>query len=138
ASVCEKLVPIMAIFYVLGCRNNVVIVDSQNNQAAQHIEDGHNRNQLLAYAGNRLDTAENNNRRQDGNHHAYNTGRDTDIFFTYRGNGVYLGRASDSKRSETGKQGKYHAQPLHVQASVQGIHGAALHPSVLCLNTVFY
>ena len=63
-------------------------------------------------------------------------GNEGDVGFYDLGDSVDLGAAADAEGGQSGKQGEDDAQPLHIQAALQSVHGAALHPAVRGFNAV--
>ena len=115
-----------------------VTVDDQNDDAADHIEDRHERYQHLRYSGDRLDAADDHEADDHAQGDRHDPGRDPQVLLKVRSHRVGLNHTSDSETADGSERRENDAQPFHVQAAVQRVHCAADHRTVLTLHAVFH
>ena len=125
----------------------VLTVQANNDDAAHHVEDGHDGNELLAHAGNRLDAAQNDNGHKRHDHDAdepLRNGRAVDERRVVQciGERVRLGRSANAERGQRREQGKQHskhaAELLVLEAALERIHRAAEHLAGVVFHAVLH
>ena len=115
-----------------------ITVDDQDNDTSDHIENSHERNQHLRNSGDGLDSADDHKAYDQAKADSYDPGRDPQILLEVRCHCIGLHHAADSEAAYGSKGSKNDAQPFHVQTTVQCVHCAADHCSVLTLYAVFH
>ena len=123
-------------------RENVVVVDAENDDAAEHVEQRHDRHELFAHGRDALDAAENDDGGDDAEHDADGDARNADgqVGLDDLRDGVDLRAAAGAEGRQHGKQreqNRHHlAELLPFQAALKCIHRAAHHAAVCGLHAV--
>ena len=123
-------------------REDVVEVDAEDDDAAEHIEQRHDRNQLFAHGRDALDAAEDDDGGNDAEHDADGDARNADgqVGLDDLRDGVDLRAAADAERCEHRKQREQHgerfAEFLPFQSALERVHRAAHHAAVCGLHAV--
>ena len=123
-------------------RENVVEVDAEDDDAAEHIEQRHDRNQLFAHGRDSFDAAEDDDSGDDAEHDADGDARNADgqVGLDDLRDGVDLRAAAGAEGRQHGKQreqNRHHlAELLPFQAALKCIHRAAHHAAVCGLHAV--
>ena len=126
----------------LESRQQKIVVGAQNNDAADHIEQRHQRHQFFAHNCNGFNAANNDNRGDNAENNADCDTRQADgeVGLQHLGNRVDLRAAADAERGEHGEQRKQHrhhlAELLPLEAALKRVHRAAHHAAVRGLHAV--
>ena len=113
------------------------MIHDQDNDAADYIEDRHKGDKSLGHSGDRLDSADDNKADDQTQNDTDYKRRYMQIQIEVGDNRVGLDHAADTKCTQRSQKGEHNAQPFHLKTSVQRIHGAADHGTVLTLHSVF-
>ena len=123
-------------------RENVVVVDAENDDAAEHVEQRHDRHELFAHGRDGFDAAEDDDGGNDAEHDADDNARNADgqVGFHDLSNRVDLRAAADAEGRQHGKQREQNrhrlAELLPFQAALKRIHRAAHHAAVRRVHAV--
>ena len=113
-------------------------VHDEDDDAPYDIEHGHEGHEHRAHLGDGLHTAQDDDSGEHTDADADEPRRHTKRLVGQQGDAVCLHRAPDAKRGEGSEDGKQDGQPLHVEATLEGVHRAAIHATVAALYTVFH
>ena len=120
---------------------------ANDDDAARHVENGHDRNEFLAHTGNRLDAAQNDDSHKRHDHDAnepLRNGRAVDERRVVQrvGKRVRLGRSANAERGQRREQREQHSQHatelLVLEAALERVHRAAEHLAGVVLHAVLH
>lgn len=113
-----------------------VDVGAENVNAAQYVEEGHERDKQPADVGDAADAAQQDASCQQADDDARDDVVDVVGLVGQGGDSVGLYGVADTERSKGRKHGEKHGKPLPAETALQGVHGAAEHAASLGLHAV--
>ena len=120
---------------------NILDIQDDNDQTGNDIENSHQRHHNRRYLGNRLDTADNDQQRQNRNHDSDYCSRCTEGLMDGRRNRISLCHIADTEGGDHCKEceqpAEYTAEFLVLQGLFHGIHRTAGHFSLFIHFPVF-
>src|SRR5699024_5653782 len=105
--------------------------EDNNGDAGQDVETGHKGHHIAGHLADPLDAADNHDGHDDGQHDAHQQVGDLHVQGAQKavdsaGDLRGLGDVADAETGDAAQNGKDGGQPLHMQALLNVVHGAAV------------
>ncbi len=114
----------------------VLPVGKEDVDAADDVEEGHERHQCATDAGDALDAAQQDERRQQADAGTCHPGGDAVGLVGDGRDSIGLHRVADAEGCQCREQGEQDGEPFPTQTTLQGVHGTAQHAAVIGLDAV--
>ena len=109
-------------------RPHVLGMGAEQNNAANHVNNRHGGHAGIAHAGNPLQATNQHSSHHTGQYQPrYPAGHVQSTLGQHTRYGVRLGDVTDTEGRHSGEDCENHPEPLALQATLQGIHGATQH-----------